>query len=262
MKNNTDLKALISEGKMNLVLDELISFAKNNDSDMLNECLIHKASYTAIMKKINVNTIDRKEGEIEISRINFALLEIIDRLDYQSNKKKTVSFFEKKLSLKIAVLSSIIVLIIAVALFLSTRTNAIKPNPKEAREAFEEGVRLRRNGNIEGSINFASQAILLQTDNAGAYNLRAECYLLKDKLDSAFVDARKSIQIDSTNWLTYSTLAQIEAVRKNDKGFFENIEKALQHHGDIWNYLDEKGIILYAHDEKFIDMLNLYKSLQ
>jgi hypothetical protein len=261
MKNYTHLKIWISEGKTNLALDELIAVAKNDNSDVLNECLLHKASYSAVMKKININAIDRKEGDIEIARINFALLEIIDRLDQTPKQHKASSFFKKNINLKILVLSVTLLLIVGIIVFLSTRKKIVKPNPKEAHEAFEEGVRLRGIDKIVEGIDYASQAIYLQSDYAEAYNLRAECYLLKDKLDSAFVDARKSIQIDSNNWQTYSTLAQIEAVRKNDNGFYENIEKALQHHGEVWNYLDEKGIVLYKNDERFINMLTSYKSL-
>ena len=252
------IKTRISEGKTSQAIDELIAFFKEKDKQLFNQCLLHKANYTSITEKMAINAIDRREGQSEIARINYALLELTDKIDTSIVEKTNT--FRTNTFLNIKTLAAVFIVILgAVLMYFFTKTG--KNDVRDGKEAYEESLRQRKNNNIDKSIEYATKAIGYQPDNADAYNLRAECYLLKDVLDAAFIDARRSIQIDSNNCYTYSTLAQIEALRKNDKGFFENIEKSLQHGCEMWKYTKEKGIVLYADNQDFINMLMAYKSL-
>ena len=130
---------------------------------------------------------------------------------------------------------------------------------QQAEQAYQAARNARHLEDGDATIAYATKAIKLDPTRYDAYNLRAECYMIKRKLNSARADIQAALRLEPNEpGFIYSTMAQIESLDGNAEGFYLYVEKAIQHHVSIWEYLDEPGINEHRNETRFKNLINNY----
>lgn len=81
-----ELKSLIGNDKTAIVFDKLESYLKEINSERLEDLIVLKSSFNRNKRKSNLNVIDSDEENIERSRINLAIIELINEMKTEVNK--------------------------------------------------------------------------------------------------------------------------------------------------------------------------------
>jgi len=105
-KNNMDIKnalrQLIAENKTKKAID-LLKYIFNDTSE-LNSIILISARYTELTNSINLGLTYNEYSRIELAKINYALLQLIDKIDLDHQTTKTEStklYFTSKDSIKV-----------------------------------------------------------------------------------------------------------------------------------------------------------------
>ena len=82
------VKKLIAESKLKEVLENLSSYVKDKDRYLENDLLLQTASFNRNQRDYNNSLISRSDYIIAVSRLNYAITQIIDRLPNEGNNTK------------------------------------------------------------------------------------------------------------------------------------------------------------------------------
>jgi len=88
-----------------------------------------------------------------------------------------------------------------------------------------------------------------------AYNILAMSEYGIEEYDSAFVHVQMAIDIDTTNAVPYTTLAETHAFVGNHEAFYEAVAKAVKYGFDFAPYLLEEPYVRYKDDKRFLRLV-------
>ncbi len=88
-----------------------------------------------------------------------------------------------------------------------------------------------------------------------AYNILAMSDYEMEEYDSAFVHVQMAIDIDTTNAVPYTTLAETHAFVGDHEAFYQAVEKAVKYGFDFTKYLSEEPYIRYKDDQRFLRLV-------
>jgi hypothetical protein len=124
MSTINNIKQLISEGKTKEALDTFQTLLEGSGREEFNQSLLLESQYIEAIKKIQLGLVD---ANAEVSRINFALLNLCDQVDIleirsQASNKQTIKEEAKSKDTSIVnplILFAIIVVVaLAIVFFL------------------------------------------------------------------------------------------------------------------------------------------------
>jgi hypothetical protein len=124
MSTIKNIKQLISEGKTKEALDTFQTLLEGSGREEFNQSLLLESQYIEAIKKIQLGLVD---ANAEVSRINFALLNLCDQVDIleirsQASNKQTIKEEAKSKDTSIVnplILFAIIVVVaLAIVFFL------------------------------------------------------------------------------------------------------------------------------------------------
>jgi hypothetical protein len=78
MSTINNIKQLISEGKTKEALDTFQTLLEGSGREEFNQSLLLESQYIEVIKKAQLGLVD---ANVEVSRINFALLSLCDQVD-------------------------------------------------------------------------------------------------------------------------------------------------------------------------------------
>jgi subtilase family serine protease len=78
MSTINNIKQLISEGKTKEALDTFQTLLEGSGREEFNQSLLLESQYMEVIKKAQLGLLD---ANVEVSRINFALLSLCDQVD-------------------------------------------------------------------------------------------------------------------------------------------------------------------------------------
>jgi subtilase family serine protease len=78
MSTINNIKQLISEGKTKEALDTFQTLLEGSGREEFNQSLLLESQYIEVIKKAQLGLLD---ANVEVSRINFALLSLCDQVD-------------------------------------------------------------------------------------------------------------------------------------------------------------------------------------
>jgi tetratricopeptide (TPR) repeat protein len=102
------------------------------------------------------------------------------------------------------------------------------PENKQAAKYFREAQKLGREGDIEGSIAYYSQALVLDPQNSSIYEARGTSLLIRRRYEQAIDDFDKSISIDKSNYLSYSGRGSAKQFRNDRTGALQDLNIAIR----------------------------------
>lgn len=88
-----------------------------------------------------------------------------------------------------------------------------------------------------------------------AYNALAMSDYGIEEYDSAYVHVQMAIDIDTTNAVPYTTLAETHAFVGNHEAFYEAVAKAVKYGFDFAPYLLEEPYVRYKNDKRFLRLV-------
>lgn len=88
-----------------------------------------------------------------------------------------------------------------------------------------------------------------------AYNVLAMSEYGIEEYDSAYAHVQMAIDIDTTNAVPYTTLAETHAFVGNHEAFYEAVAKATKYGFDFNPYLSEEPYVRYKEDPKFLRLI-------
>jgi subtilase family serine protease len=118
MSTINNIKQLISEGKTKEALDTFQTLLEGSGREEFNQSLLLESQYMEVIKKAQLGLLD---ANVEVSRINFALLSLCDQVDIleiRDNKidKKTT---EAEKSNNKSIINALILFIIFIVIVLA-----------------------------------------------------------------------------------------------------------------------------------------------
>lgn len=269
------LRTLIGENQTELVLQALIEFFKDKDSDLYHQAILHHATLKKTEQDAATNLIGDDEAEQNHARINYAVLQMtgqIEQLKFdvasalshiEQLEKKTDNISHQLIryqrSRKLYLVGGAVLTGLAGIIFIIIWR--MQPDPSvKAEGLYQEARKYRHLENLDKTIEFSTKTLKIMPDHYNALNLRAECYMLKNKLDLAFIDIQKAIQLKPNDpGYIYSTMAQIESLRGNTEGFYRFIDSAMTWHIPIWDFSEEPGIKEHSDEARFKEITEDFK---
>jgi len=105
----------------------------------------------------------------------------------------------------------------------------------KSRDLLDEGVQLAKMEKYDAAILKYEEALVLDPENAGGYNLLGMTYRFRynqtgtEEFKTKEIDAfKKAIEIDPKLWIAYKNISASLYYRGNKKGALPYIEKALE----------------------------------
>jgi Effector-associated domain 11 len=122
MSTINNVKQLISEGKTKEALDTFQTLLEGSGRDEFNQSLLLESQYIEVIKKAQLGLMD---ANVEVSRINFALLSLCDQVnileirDKQQDKKaiETEKGNNKSIVTTLLVFGILILIVLAIVYF-------------------------------------------------------------------------------------------------------------------------------------------------
>lgn len=272
------LRQLITKSETELVLKILADFLQDKDESLYQQIVLHQSNYTKTEHDVRVGLIEEQDFDKINTGINYAVLQMLEEIEalpFDASKaklnadilekkelsthKKVIEVLQKQKSTrKIYLWSGLGLTLIAICAFIVSYT--MRPTAAEEAEKLYQAARNARHlEDCDATIMFVTKAMKLDPTRYDALNLRAECYLIKRKLNSARADIQAALRLEPNEpGLIYSTLAQIESMDGNTEGFYLYIEKAIQNHVAIWEFLDEPGINERRNEARFKNLIKTY----
>ncbi len=125
MSTINNIKQLISEGKTKEALDTFQTLLEGSGREEFNESLLLESQYIEVIKKAQLGLMD---ANVEVSRINFALLCLCDKVDileiraHQTDKKTTETEKSDNKSIVTAlIVFAILILIVLAIVYLAVK---------------------------------------------------------------------------------------------------------------------------------------------
>ena len=118
MSTINNIKQLISEGKTKEALDTFQTLLEGSGREEFNQSLLLESQYMEVIKKAQLGLMD---ANVEVSRINFALLSLCDQVDIleiRDNKKDKPTTEADKSNNK-SIINALVLFIIFVVIVLA-----------------------------------------------------------------------------------------------------------------------------------------------
>jgi Effector-associated domain 11 len=125
MSTINNVKQLISEGKTKEALDTFQTLLEGSGREEFNESLLLESQYIEVIKKAQLGLMD---ANVEVSRINFALLSLCDQVDILEvrNKQKEQKTTETEKGNNKSIITALIVFGILILIVLAIVYLAVK----------------------------------------------------------------------------------------------------------------------------------------
>jgi len=133
--------------------------------------------------------------------------------------------------------------------------------PGESRYWLDRGT-IKVEVDPAGALQDFERSIAL-SPNALAFNNRAFYYKMQGDYEQAIADVEMALELEPGLPVAYATLAEIYAEMEDETQFYKYLELALEHYyEDTVDARSEIAFQSYAHEERFLSLLDKYSKLQ
>lgn len=285
------LKKNLAQNRSKLVLAVLIDFFRDSRPDLQNQCFLHQSNLQQVERDFSSGVINRQEAWQSLAKLKMGLIHLIDELPGLSFDESAAldhahalaaNFPEPEFDIPVKrsgawgwVAGIIAAAVVAAGLvYWSLRPEPVVREPAtgtpvvhmtladtlELVKAYrKEADNWTLQNQLDKALESANQAIALRQNDAELYNLRADILFKKGLYTQARGDAERAITLNPNDCWSYITMAQIQTKLGNTERFYENIEKAMQKHCDVWEYDQQPGLLEHRTEPRYQRLVKAYR---